>query len=233
MDNKIESSFANLIIKLISILHQLKFLFRLKKILLLLEQQCNGIFISHASKDKENVVEPLINCLENAGISNIWYDKYQIEEGHSIIRKINEGLENSKIGIVIITPHFIKKPFTKWELDCLVYLTIYNEIRLIPLLRNITKEEILKKNRLMAPLRFIEISTECDPIMIEHLRNYLDIGDTLIDNPNDHEITQIQEPNKTTKVIKKTIHKYNISNIDDIDGEIIALIFNKIQLVLK
>jgi hypothetical protein len=81
------------------------------------EQQCDGIFLSHASEDKENVVEPFIDCLEKAGIHNIWYDKNQIEEGHSIIRKINKGLENSKIGIVIITPHFIRKDFTNWELE--------------------------------------------------------------------------------------------------------------------
>ena len=102
------------------------------------EQQCNGIFISHATEDKEHIVEPFINCLEEAGISDIWYDKNQIEEGQSIIRKINNGLKNSKIGIVIITPHFLKKFFATWELDTLTYLNIKRKIRLIPLYKDIT-----------------------------------------------------------------------------------------------
>lgn len=182
------------------------------------EQQRNGIFLSHASEDKENIVEPFIKCLENAGISNIWYDKNQIEEGHSIIREINRGLENSKIGIVIITPHFIRKSFTNWELDCLTYLMIYNRIRLIPLIKNIAKEEIIKKYSLMAPLRFVEIINECDPTLIEHIRNYLEMGNTLIHNPNTHEII-LNKESKISKVIKKSTHKYNITNIDDIDKQ--------------
>lgn len=80
------------------------------------DRKCNGIFLSHASEDKEKVVEPLIECLESGGISNIWYDKNEIEEEHSIIRKINEGLSTSKIGIIVITPNFIGKHFTNWEL---------------------------------------------------------------------------------------------------------------------
>jgi hypothetical protein len=195
----------------------------------LTEQQCDGIFLSHASEDKENVVEPFIDCLEKAGIHNIWYDKNEIEEGHSIIRKINKGLENSKIGIVIITPHFIRKDFTNWELETLLELTIINEIRLIPLIKNITREEIVKKYRLLAPLRFKEISNECDPDLIEHIRNYLKIGDTLIDHPNNYEIVLNQESKKKISVIKEVKIRFDISDIDDIDKETIALIYNKIQ----
>jgi hypothetical protein len=195
----------------------------------LTEQQCDGIFLSHASEDKENVVEPFIDCLEKAGIHNIWYDKNQIEEGHSIIRKINKGLENSKIGIVIITPHFIRKDFTNWELETLLELTIINEIRLIPLINNITRNEIIKKYRLLAPLRFKEISNECDPELIEHIRNHLTIGNTLIDHPNNHEIILNQEPKKTISVIKELKIRFDISDIDDIKKETIAEIYNKIM----
>ena len=99
-----------------------------------MNEKCEEIFQSHASEDKESIVEPLIECLKKGGISNVWYDKNEIEEGHSIIRKINEGLSRFlKIGILIITPNFINKEFTNWELECLLFLTIYNKIRLIHL----------------------------------------------------------------------------------------------------
>ena len=82
---------------------------------------------------------------------NFFY-KNEIEEEHSIIRKINEGLSTSKIGIIVITPNFIGKHFTNWELECLVYLMIYNKIRLIPLMKNINREQIIEKYPLMNPL---------------------------------------------------------------------------------
>ena len=192
------------------------------------EQQCHGIFLSHASEDNDAIVEPFIRCLEKAGISNIWYDNNQIAEDHSIIEKINKGLENSKVGIVIITPNFIRKPFTNWELECLTYLMIYSRIRLIPLRKNITKEDIIKKYSLLAPFICPEITNECDPKLIEHINNSLEMGNTLINNPNTYEIILNQEP-EISKVIKKTTHKYNITNIDNIDKETIASIYNKIR----
>ena len=192
------------------------------------EQQCNGIFISHATEDKEHIVEPFINCLEEAGISDIWYDKNQIEEGQSIIRKINNGLKNSKIGIVIITPHFLKKFFATWELDTLTYLNIKRKIRLIPLYKDITVDEILNDNILLTPLRFVELSNDCDPKLIEHIRNHLEMGNTLIDNPNNHEFIIDQEPKITYPVIKTLTIKFNIEKID-IDRDTIASIYNEIK----
>jgi hypothetical protein len=56
-----------------------------------------NIFISHASEDKERVVEPFIQCLEQDGITNIWYDKDQIEGGDLVVQRINEGLSTSKM----------------------------------------------------------------------------------------------------------------------------------------
>ena len=90
------------------------------------------------------------------------------------------------------------------------------------------KEEIIKKYSLIAPLRFIEITNECDPELIEHIRNHLEMGNTLINNPNTHEII-LNKESKLSNVIKKTIHKYNITNIDDIDKETLASIYNKIR----
>ena len=192
------------------------------------EQQCNGIFISHASEDNESIVEPFIKCLEKAGISNIWYDKNQIAEDHSIIREINKGLENSKIGIVIITPNFVRKPFTNWELECLTQLMIYSRIRLIPLRKDITKEEIIKKYSLLIPFTLPEITNECDTKLIETILNRLEMGNTLINNPNTYEIILNQEP-EISKVIRKTTHKFDTINIDNIDKETIASIYNKIR----
>jgi hypothetical protein len=81
----------------------------------------------------------------------------------------------------------------------------------------------------LAPLRFKEISNECDPELIEHIRNHLTIGDTLIDHPNNHEIILNQESKKTISVIKEVKIRFDISDIDDIKKETIAEIYNKIK----
>lgn len=196
------------------------------------DRKCNGIFLSHASEDKEKVVEPLIECLESGGISNIWYDKNEIEEEHSIIRKINEGLSTSKIGIIVITPNFIGKHFTNWELECLVYLMIYNKIRLIPLMKNINREQIIEKYPFMNPLLFKEILEECDEELIQHINKYLQKGNSLINQPNNEIIIDAYNPKKSnnysinnTKLISNELNPL----ISDIDKETLAKIYNEIQ----
>ncbi|WP_099469470.1 toll/interleukin-1 receptor domain-containing protein [Konateibacter massiliensis] len=60
----------------------------------------SSIFLSHTSIDKP-FVEKLAKDMEKYGI-RIWYDKYEIKVGESILWKIDEGIEKSDfLGIVI------------------------------------------------------------------------------------------------------------------------------------
>ena len=195
-----------------------------------MNEKCEEIFLSHASEDKESIVEPLIECLKKGGISNVWYDKNEIEEGHSIIRKINEGLSRSKIGILIITPNFINKEFTNWELECLLFLTIYNKIRLIPLRKYLSNEAILSRYPLMRTSLIKELGDNCDENMIDHIRKYLEKGTSILEHPN-NEIDSDLDRNE----IKETSERRSIadtirSNILDIDEATLSQIFREVQL---
>ena len=64
------------------------------------------IFISHASEDKEEVVIPIKNILEKCGLK-IWIDIDQLHLGDSIREKIDQGLSQSKFGIVILSPNYL------------------------------------------------------------------------------------------------------------------------------
>ena len=51
-------------------------------------------FISHASEDKDEFVDPLAEALTGSGLS-IWYDKTALSVGDSLRRAIDSGLANS------------------------------------------------------------------------------------------------------------------------------------------
>jgi hypothetical protein len=78
------------------------------------------VFLSHSSKDKE-MIDIIFNEFQKSEIS-VWYDKYQIEPGDSITDKINEGLDNSDIGIICISNNFLNSSsgWTKNELHYFV-----------------------------------------------------------------------------------------------------------------
>lgn len=101
------------------------------------------VFISHASEDKESFVKPFVDELKKLGIT-VWYDKDTIRWGDSIRKKIDEGLLNSRFGIVVISMDFIRKYWTSHELDGLFNLEESGESRILPIWHNINKSDVLK-----------------------------------------------------------------------------------------
>src|ERR1043166_6697790 len=77
------------------------------------------VFISHASEDKSYVARPLATSLKRRGL-RVWFDEYELDIGDSLKRKIDEGLAACDYGIVILSPNFFAKQWTREELDGLV-----------------------------------------------------------------------------------------------------------------
>lgn len=100
------------------------------------------VFISHASEDKESIVRPLVSALEAEGLK-VWYDEMTLRIGDSLRQKIDKGLANSRVGLVVLSPNFIKKGWTNYELDGIVTRSISNEQVLLPIWHNITKQEVV------------------------------------------------------------------------------------------
>ena len=95
------------------------------------------VFISHASEDKLNFVEPLAKALSELGVK-VWYDKFTLKTGDNLTDSIDEGLSSANFGVVIISPAFIKKHWTKYELQ---KLSESNK-SIISVWHNLTVEEV-------------------------------------------------------------------------------------------
>lgn len=104
--------------------------------------ETHDVFISHASEDKEDFVRPLANALIQQGL-NVWFDEMTLRIGDSLRQKIDKGLANSRVGLVVLSPSFIKKGWTNYELDGIVTRTISGEQVLLPIWHNITKQQVV------------------------------------------------------------------------------------------
>ena len=100
------------------------------------------VFISHASEDKAAVARPLAEALEKQGLK-VWYDEFTLRLGDSLRRKIDQGLANSRTGLIILSPDFIKKGWTNYEMDGLVTKSVSGEQILLPIWHNITKQQVV------------------------------------------------------------------------------------------
>ncbi len=100
------------------------------------------VFISHASEDKDSIVRSLAEALTEQGLK-VWYDEFTLRIGDSLRQKIDRGLATSRVGLVVLSPAFISKGWTNYELDGIVTRSVSGEQILLPIWHNITKQEVV------------------------------------------------------------------------------------------
>lgn len=100
------------------------------------------LFISHASDDKEAVVRELAHALRDRGVK-VWYDEFTLRIGDSLRRNIDRGIARSRFGLVVLSPAFLAKNWTQYELDGLVTTSVDGRQVLLPLWHGISKDEVV------------------------------------------------------------------------------------------
>lgn len=102
------------------------------------------VFISHSTNDKDSFVNDLAEALKEANVS-IWYDSDSIGWGKSIRQEIDNGLAYSNYGIVVISPSFIEKYWTNYELDGILSKEGATKSQVIlPIWHNVTADQVQK-----------------------------------------------------------------------------------------
>ena len=91
--------------------------------------------------DKVGVARPLRDALTRMGIT-VWLDETQMRLGHSLRRKIDEGIRSSRFGVVILSEAYFQKGWTNHELDGLVTRTVAGEQSLLPIWHGLSADEV-------------------------------------------------------------------------------------------
>ena len=74
------------------------------------------VYLAHASEDHDTLAKPLANAMLANGIE-VWFDEWEIRTGHSLRRKMEEGLGNCTHFVVLLTPSSLNKPWVETEID--------------------------------------------------------------------------------------------------------------------
>jgi hypothetical protein len=108
------------------------------------ESERRDVFISHASEDKDTVAQPLAEELMARGLT-VWFDQYELVLGDSLRRKIDEGLAQSRVGVVILSHAFFAKDWPQRELDGLTARLMAGESNVIvPIWHGLSATDLLK-----------------------------------------------------------------------------------------
>jgi TIR domain len=107
-------------------------------------------FVCHASEDKDAVARPLADALRGRDYA-VWFDEFELGLGDSLRRKIDEGLTNSRFGVVILSRKFFKKEWPQRELDGLAAReTASGEKLILPVWHEIDRAFLARKSPTLA-----------------------------------------------------------------------------------
>lgn len=132
------------------------------------------VFISHANKDKEELIEELYKSLNTLGIS-IFYDKESLEWGDNWKDRILNGTKKAEFAIIVISENFFDREWTERELVEFLNRQNRNGQKLIlPILHNISAEQLKEKYPFVADIQAIDSEKySCDKIALLFARQLI------------------------------------------------------------
>jgi hypothetical protein len=118
-------------------------------------------FLSYSHDDKE-VATRIAEALRAGGI-DVWFDRWEILLGDSLVQKIfEEGLAGADAFLVLISKHSISSAWVRQELDVALIKRIEGITRIIPIiLDGVQPPEQLR------PLRWVDVGDDFDSALRE------------------------------------------------------------------
>lgn len=105
------------------------------------------VFLCHAWDDRKGSAKELHDLLVSKGVS-VWFSEKDVLLGSSLLREIDKGLVKSRVGIVLVTPLFLKRinneGIAEKELSALLARDL-----LVPIVHNTTFEELREVSPLL------------------------------------------------------------------------------------
>ena len=105
------------------------------------------VFLCHAWDDRKGVAKELYDTLTNKGVT-VWFSEKDVLLGAQLLREIDKGLANSRMGIVLVTPSFLKRIKGEGIADKELSALLARDL-LVPIVHNTTFEALREVSPLL------------------------------------------------------------------------------------
>lgn len=105
------------------------------------------VFLCHAWDDRQGVAKELNDLLESRGVS-VWFSEKDVGLGMPLLRTIDKGLTNSRVGIVLVTPALLRRLPAEGIADKELSALLARE-RLVPIVHETTYEALREVSPLL------------------------------------------------------------------------------------
>jgi hypothetical protein len=105
------------------------------------------VFLCHAWDDRKDAAKELHDLLESKGVS-VWFSEKDVLLGSSLLREIDKGLAKSRVGIVLVTPSFLKRVKNEGIADKELSALLARDL-LVPIVHNTTFDDLREVSPLL------------------------------------------------------------------------------------
>ncbi|QDU70146.1 toll/interleukin-1 receptor domain-containing protein [Engelhardtia mirabilis] len=106
------------------------------------------VFLCHAWDDRMGAAQELHGLLESAGV-RVWFSEKDVGLGVPLLRAIDKGLANSRVGVVLVTPALLDRISAEGIAERELSALLARE-RLIPVVHKTTYEALRDVSPLLA-----------------------------------------------------------------------------------
>lgn len=105
------------------------------------------VFLCHAWDDRSGPAKDLHDLLEAKGVS-VWFSEKDVLLGTSLLREIDKGLVKSRVGIVLVTPAFLRRVHAEGIADKELSALLARDL-LVPIVHGTTYEALREVSPLL------------------------------------------------------------------------------------
>lgn len=132
------------------------------------------VFLCHAWDDRQGAAKELHDSLVSAGVK-VWFSEKDLGLGVPMMRAIDKGLANSRIGLVLVTPSLLarlpKEGVADKELSALLARN-----QLVPIVHNTTYEALRNVSPLLASRTGLDTAEDSMAVVAAKIAELVAIG---------------------------------------------------------
>jgi hypothetical protein len=116
------------------------------------------VFLCHAWDDRQGAAKELHDLLESRGVS-VWFSEKDVGLGMPLLRTIDKGLANSRVGIVLVTPALLRRLPAEGIADKELSALLARD-RLVPIVHETTYEALREVSPLLGSRSGLDTAEE-------------------------------------------------------------------------
>jgi hypothetical protein len=131
------------------------------------------VFLCHAWGDRKEAAKELHDLLEAAGVK-VWFSEKDLGLGVPMMRAIDKGLANSRIGLVLVTPAMLER-LPKESVADKELSTLLAGNQLIPIVHNTSYEALRNISPMLASRTGLDTSEDSMAVVAEKIAELVEV----------------------------------------------------------